>query len=182
MAKIIGFDLDGILIDLPPLVSKRVIDFLYKDHAKDKLTYRFPCFWEQKIRQLSHIPGVRPPIKKNCDLIKKLSKTKKCQFYIISGRFSFLEGLTYAWLEKCTFRSCFKAIYLNTKNLQPHIFKEKMLQKLPIEKFIDDDLDTLLYLAPKFMKIHFYWYTEDQNMKLDISNITAISDLKKIIN
>lgn len=177
----IALDLDGILIGLPPLVPKGVIDFFYKDQSKKELTYRFPCFWEQKIRQLSHLPGVRPAIKKNCCLIKSLSKSKKYRFYIISSRFSFLEGLTYKWLEKYSLRSCFSAIYLNTRNLQPHIFKEKMLEVIPVEKFIDDDLDTLLYLASKFKKIRFYWYTETKNKRSNTSNITVINNLGTIL-
>ncbi len=181
MAKKIGLDLDGILIGRPPLIPKKVIEYLYKDQTKQKLTYRFPSFFEQKIRQISHIPGVRPPILKNCNFLKKIAASKKYQLFVISGRFGFLQNLTYTWLKKYQLHEIFNKIYLNTENLQPHIFKSEMIEKIKVNMFIDDDFDTIVYLAPRFKKIHFYWYTENKNTKLNISNVTAIDNLGTIL-
>lgn len=180
MAKRIGLDLDGILIGLPPLIPKAVIEYLYKDHGRQKLSYRFPSLFEQKIRQLSHIPGVRPPMRKNCEIIKKAANSSKHRLYVISGRFSFLEYLTHKWLKRYDLQRVFTEIYLNTNNLQPHFFKEHMIEKIKLDIFIDDDFDTIAYLAPRFKQIHFYWYTHKKDIKLDVSNVTAIDDLDTI--
>jgi len=180
MTKVIGLDLDGIIIDRPPGIPKSVIEYLYKDHSKQDLNYRFPSLWEQKIRRLSHLPGVRPPIWKNLKILKNL-KQKKYQLFVISGRFSFLEDLTFAWLNKYQTRECFQEIYLNKNNLQPHLFKEKMLKKIKVNLFIDDDFDTVVYLAQRFPQIQFYYYTENNHHKTDLKNVTKITDLGVIL-
>ncbi len=65
LMKIVGLDLDGIIIDRPPLIPKWLIEYLYRDYSAKTLKYRLPGFWEQKVRQLTHLPFVRPPILKN---------------------------------------------------------------------------------------------------------------------
>lgn len=181
MTKTIGLDLDGIIIGRPPGVPKSLIEYLYKDHKSNKLTYRFPSPFEQKIRRLTHLPGVRPPLSDNCRIIRDLSK-KGYPLYIISGRFGFLEDLTFAWLKRQKMEDIFRKIYLNKENLQPHLFKEKILKNLKIDLYIDDDFETIAYLASRFQKIHFYWHTEDKNTKLNVNNVTAINDLSKILS
>lgn len=188
MTKVIGLDLDGIIIGRPPGIPKSVIEYLYRDHSKKDLSYRFPCLWEQKLRRLSHLPEVRPPIWKNLKIIKnlrqrriRLGRKKNYQLFVISGRFSFLEDLTFAWLNKYQTRECFQEIYLNKNNLQPHIFKEKMLKKIKVDLFIDDDFDTVVYLASRFPQIQFYYYTENNHHKTDLKNVTKIADLEKIL-
>lgn len=181
LKKTIGFDLDGIFIASPPLVPKSIIEWLYKDHNKNKLAYRMPSYFEQKIRQLSHLPFVRPPISQNCNLIKKLAKEGSYDFYLVSGRFGFLKNLTYAWLSKHKMQNVFSKIYLNADCEQPHYFKEKILRRISLDQYIDDDLDSLEYLAEKLPKIHFYWYTKKNGLKIRNKNVTALFDLAKIL-
>lgn len=178
---VIGFDLDGIFIGRPPLVPKTLIEWFYRDHQRNKLSYRIPTFAEQKIRQLSHLPFVRPPISQNCNLIKRLAKKDVYDFYLISGRFGFLKNLTYAWLKKHSMLNVFSKIYLNTRSEQPHQFKEKMLKKISLSKYIDDDLDSLEYLAARLPNINFYWYTKQNGLKIKNKNVTALFDLANIL-
>lgn len=182
MVKRIGFDLDGIFIDKPPFVPQAFIEWLYRDNSKKGLSYRFPSFFEQKIRQISHLPGIRPPIYKNCNLVKEFSKKGKYDFYIISGRFQFLEQLTYSWLKSNDLTKIFKRIYLNIKNEQPHLFKEFILSKIKLNFYVEDDFDTVVYLAGRLRNIHFYWLTQKNETVLNIKNITAINDLEKLLD
>lgn len=181
MHKSIGFDLDGIFVGLPPFMSYRFIDWLYKDHKGQKLKYRIPGFLEQKIRQVSHLPFVRPPIEKNRKIITNSFKKKKYHFHLISGRFDFLKNLTVSWLKKHDMFEIFDKIYFNTDNLQPHEYKEKILSELRLDYYVEDDFESIIYLASKFRKIHFYWYTEKKDVKLDFKNITAIDKLDTIL-
>ena len=178
MLKIIGFDLDGVFVDHPPFVSFSILDCLYKDRKKQELSYRFPSQFEQKIRRLSHLSFVRPPITANCEQLKKIKD--QYSLYLISGRFGFLEDLTYKWLKKYEMDNVFKKICLNTGNEQPHLFKERMLKENIINAYCEDDFDSITYLANRFKKIKFYWYTNDQNVKLKVSNIIAINNLGEI--
>ncbi len=180
MREGIGFDLDGVFVGRPPFVPQNLIEWLYKDQKKKALAYRIPGFIEQKIRQLSHLSFVRPALKNNCEFLRNLKNNKKYHLYLISGRFGFLNNLTYSWLKKHNLTQVFEKIYLNSQNEQPHLFKEKMLRKVGVKIYVDDDFDSLTYLSNRFKNIHFYYYSES-NTKIDIGNITAIDNLDKIL-
>src|SRR4051812_33664429 len=95
----IGFDLDKIFIDYPPLVPDGIIDYLYRKKANGALLYRMPSRPEQFIRQLSHTPYLRPPIKTNITFLKSLSK-KRYELYLISSRFGFLQKQTLSLMKQ----------------------------------------------------------------------------------
>ena len=145
--QVIGFDFDKVFVDYPPLVPAKIIDFLYKK-KNGKLSYRFPNSFEQKIRILSHYPIFRRPIKNNVKILGLLFDNKH-ELHLISSRFSFLEKRTKAWLEKNNFSKFFRDTHFNFEDHQPHLFKSGVIHKLRIEKFVDDDLDLLNFLAKK---------------------------------
>src|SRR4030042_5821855 len=114
----IGFDLDGVIIGKPPFVPKYLMERLVrkKDHG---LAYRFPkSKFERCVRWLSHFPLLRPPIKKNIKLIHELYRSKNYELFVVSSRYSFLEGRTKEWFKYYRLRDLFKEIYINLKNEQ----------------------------------------------------------------
>jgi FMN phosphatase YigB (HAD superfamily) len=151
--KSLGFDLDGVLIDKPPIVPKFALEALYGARANNGIKYRFPTTkFEKCIRWLSHAPILRPPIKVNVEYIKTLSKNKNYKLYIVSSRYSFLEDRTYRWLERNGIYSSFEEIYLNKEDKQPHVFKEEVLKKLKPDIYVDDDPLLSKYLKKKLSK------------------------------
>ncbi len=161
----IGLDLDGIIIDKPPLIPKQLIEWLYKGKQPDGLHYKFPGKFEQKIRLLSHLPFLRPPITKNINYIKKLSQKKHIRLYAISSRYQFLEQITHNWLKKHFPKKVFQKIYLNTNNQQPHIFKEKVLKKLQPNIFIDDDNSIVKHLQKTNLETKIFYVNKDNAIK-----------------
>lgn len=151
MARIrIAFDLDGVIIDKPPLVPKRLLEWLFRGWKENGLHYRFPhSKIEQKIRKISHFYLFRPPIKKNIEFVKKLSKNPKYELYAVSGRYSFLREETEKWLEKRKIKGIFKEVFINMPDEQPHLYKEKKLREMKAEIFVDDDGLLADYLAEK---------------------------------
>lgn len=148
----IGFDLDGVLVDKPPLVSKKIVESFFKGYRKG-LNYRFPeSVLEQKLRQASHFYFFRPPLKKNLRLVKKLHRQKRYQLYLISSRYSFLKDQTQNWLEKRGVAGFFEKICLNLRNEQPHFFKEKILEQLGLDFYFEDDPLIHSYLGKKLKK------------------------------
>lgn len=146
----IAFDLDGVIIDKPPLMPRWLIEWLFKGNSKNKLHYRFPkTRLEQFIRQLSHSSWLRPPIKKSLEIIKEMAANPRLKLYIISSRYSFLEQKTRQWLVRYLRLKDFTDVYLNIKNEQPHLFKEKILKKIKPDVFIDDDDLLIAYLSLK---------------------------------
>lgn len=156
----IAFDLDGVIVDKPPLVPKALLERLFKGGGSNKLHYHFPhSLLEQFIRKLSHFYILRPPIKNNISFIKEIAKNGQYELYVVSGRYSFLEKETETWLEKRKLKGLFKNIYLNKGNEQPHLFKEKILKEIKPDIFIDDDEAIVDYLCHKIKGSRIYCFT-----------------------
>lgn len=173
----IAFDLDGIIIDKPPLIPKKLIDWLFRGKRGDKIYYRFPkSKIEQKIRKLSHFYLFRPPIKENICFLRKVAQDKKYELYVVSARYSFLRRETEVWLRKRRILGLFKKIFLNLNDEQPHLFKEKILKDIKPKIFVeDDDLLADYLVGKKISKILFFSPTGTGYSKArTIKNISEI--------
>lgn len=180
----IGFDLDRIFIDFPPFVPPQIINWLYKDHCQKELSYSIPKSPISKvIRRASHISPLRPPIKENIKTLLQILLKPDLKLYLISSRYQFLENLTYKLLHKYDLMTPFAKIFLNTSNEQPHLFKEKILKKLKLDLFIDDDLDLLRYLQTKNLKTKLLWYNPScKNCETHgIDSINNLSEVTKFL-
>jgi len=157
----VGFDLDGVVINKPLFVPQFVIDLLVRGKKDHQLSYRYPSTnFEKEIRILSHNPIFRPPIKENIKLIQKLFKSNKYELYVVSSRYSFLENRTKEWFRFYENGKFFRKIYINTKNEQPHIYKEKMIKKLRLDIFIDDDAHLVNYLKENLAGVKIFHVNE----------------------
>jgi uncharacterized HAD superfamily protein len=160
----IGFDLDGVIINKPPFVPALLMELLVRAHNKKDLSYRFPnTKLEQFVRWFSHHPMFRPPIKKNINLIHQLYKNKNYELYVVSSRYSFLDKRTKQWFDYYCFDRLFKKIYINLKNEQPHKFKERMIKKLKLKVFIDDDLPLLNYLRTQLKSVDLLFVEDNES-------------------
>ncbi len=179
----IGFDFDKVFVNFPPFIPTSLVHFLYKKRTR-RLSYRIPGKIEQKVRILSHHPVLRKPITKNVQILQKIAKQNNHDLYLISGRFGFLKQKTEEWIIRHNMQPLFKEIHFNFKNKQPHLEKNRVIQKTKIDTFIDDDLDLLLYLAKQNPKIQFYWVKNGERLpqKRLPKNITPIHDLLEFYN
>ncbi len=176
----IGFDLDKVFINTPPLIPEQLIDRLYKNRSSNILLYRIPSPIEQEFRKLTHLPIFRPPIKENIEALNKIVN-KKDQLYLISSRFSFLESATNKLVKKHAFTRFFTKMYFNYKDEQPHKFKDSIIKSLHLDKYIDDDYHLLVYVAQKNPHTLFYWYNKHNIVKKITKNMYAISRLEQAI-
>ena len=174
----IAFDLDGVIIDKPPFIPKKLLEWLFKGPRKDELHYRFPATkFEQWIRKLSHFYLFRPPIKGNIAFIKRIAKDKRYEPYVVSGRYSFLKRETKIWLEKRKLDGIFKEIFVNLKDEQPHLFKEKILKKLKVDIFLDDDSLLADYLTSRLINTKVYCLVSGSERCLKAKGITSLGEL-----
>ena len=151
----IGFDLDNIFINTPPIVPRKIIEWLYKGKSNKSLKYRIPSKIEQIIRLFSHYPLFRLPITGNINYIKNLSLTNTNKYYLISSRFGFLKDRTDNLVKRYKLDKIFNTMYFNYENRQPHQFKNDVIRKLNLDTYIDDDLQLLEYLIDKNPKTKF---------------------------
>ena len=175
----VGFDLDKIFINFPPLVPEKVIDWLYKEKPNGELKYRIPSKIEQIIRVSSHHPLFRFPIIKNIDYVKSLSSRNNNKYYLISSRFSFLEKRTTDLIKRYKLDKIFNAMYFNYSNNQPHQFKNGIIKKLDLDIYVDDDLELLKYLTDKNPKIKFFWLNKKVSKPLR-KNLFAIKNISEM--
>jgi len=163
----IGVDLDGVIVGKPIFIPKSFIEWLVKNHHSRLLNYRFPKSRIEKwIRQKSHHWTLRPPMRKNFIVVKSLANQKNMQIFIISGRYSFLEGKTKEWFKRNGFVCTPERIFLNVNDEQPHYFKEKIIKKLDLDYFFDDDPKIIQYLKVKIKNTVFVRINKDGAKKL----------------
>ncbi len=177
----IGFDLDKVFINFPPFIPPKFIRIMYGEKSNGQLTYRIPGKIEQKIRQLSHIPFLRQPMRENMQIVKTMSTRHNWNFFLISSRYGFLRHATETLVQKYGLTKYFKKLYFNFSNQQPHLFKSLAITKEHIDAYIDDDLPLLIYLAKQHPHVHFFWLNEKTMGKIqkNIEAITNFSDFFK---
>lgn len=175
---VLGFDLDNVFINKPPVIPHWVIERLYRKKTNGVLQYRIPSRKEQIIRVASHFSVLRPAIQKNLTFLRNLPKENH-QLYLISSRFGFLENTTNRLIKKHNLEQIFDDMHFNFDNNQPHIFKTEIIKKLKIDRYIDDDLHVLKYVAGRNNKVKLYWFNKKVNKKIspNIIAITKISDM-----
>lgn len=176
----IGFDLDKIFIDYPPFIPVEIINSLYKQKSNGVLLYRMPPRTERMLRILTHYPFLRPPIIGNIQFVERLAKNKKHKYYLISSRFSFLKYRTEIILKKYNLDKIFDDMFFNFKDQQPHIFKEKIIKKLKIDRYVDDDLPLLEFVSKNNPKTKFFWLNKNQTKSLR-KNLFTIRHLSEML-
>lgn len=177
----LGFDFDKIFINYPPFIPSSLIDRLYKKKNTSTVAYRIPSKPEQLFRIATHHPLLRPIIEENMIFLKNLKKKNHHKHYLISSRFEFLKKRTETVVKKHSFDKIFDGLFFNFKNEQPHLFKNKIIKKLDIHRYVDDDLDLLEYLLSKNTNIKFFWINKKHNgfLKRNLFAITKLSSILK---
>jgi len=148
----IGFDLDGVILYNPirtfRLLAKS-LKFIKPILVKQK---KRPFFvpktkLEKKLWFILHKTSLWPA--QGINDLKKMVKNNSIEAYLITGRFDFLESDMYSWMKKINGKKIFKKIYFNKNNLQPNIFKEKIINDLYLDYFVEDNWDIIEKLKNK---------------------------------
>ncbi len=176
----IGFDLDKVFINTPPLIPAAVINKIYKKRDNGILLYRIPSRPEQFLRKAGHAPFLRQPMKNNLAFLRELSKDKNHQLYLISSRFNFLEPETRKLVKRYALDQIFDKLYFNYDNKQPHEFKNEILQQLNLDIFVDDDLSLVRHVAKDNPQTKFFWFDPHTKETTIGTNIKAITKLGEI--
>ena len=157
----IGFDLDGVLLYNPARIIRPIMSFIKKNILKRDLNkFYYPknkieklIWWFLHKSSLWPAPGINE--------ILSLIKQKKIQAYIVSARYELLESDFSRWHKIIDPNKLFSGYFYNNKNDQPQMFKEKMINKLKLNVFVEDNWDIINYLNLKLKirnsKIKIFW-------------------------
>lgn len=142
----VGFDLDGVILYNPARIARPIIAFFKKIFLKRNINrFYYPKNKiEQSIWNLLHKSSIWPA--PGLNLLSKLIKQNKLQAYIISGRYESLKKDFDAWINKIDPQRQFSGYYYNEINDQPHLYKEKMIKKLSLDIFVEDNWDIVKHL------------------------------------
>ena len=145
----VGFDLDGVLLYNPARIARPIIVFIKKIFFKKEVDkFHYPQTKFQKLFWLVFHKIVFGPAF-GYDELKRLIKSKKIKAYIITGRNESLKNDFNKWLIKLESNKFFSGSYFNDKNEQPYIFKEKMIKKLRLDLYVEDNWDIVYFLKLK---------------------------------
>lgn len=170
----VGFDLDGVIVGKPFFVPKKLLEWLYRAHDSKGEKYRVPTFLpEIYLRKASHHWLMRSPLKLNLRKIKKLINNKNIDPYFISGRFNFLNHRTIVWFKRHLPEFPFDKVFINIKNEQPHLFKEKIIKKLGLDYYFDDDKLTYDYLKNNVDNTKFYLVKGNNEENFNLPNLLS---------
>src|SRR3989344_3255633 len=111
---------------------------------------------------------------------EKIAAENNHTYYLISSRFGFLKKITEELVQKYNLDKIFKSLHFNIINEQPHLFKDKIIKKLKIDRYVDDDLFLLNFLADKNYKTKFFWLNKKISKTLG-KNLFAIKHISKIL-
>jgi len=177
----IGFDLDKVFVNTPPLIPDVIIERLYKAKSNGVLLYRIPKRPGQLIRRVGHTPFLRPVIQENIAFLRSINRQEH-SLYLISSRFGFLEDITERLVKRLGLDTVFTHIYFNYDNKQPHLYKNAIIKKLRLDRYVDDDLRLLQFVAAQNKQTRFFWLNPKKDNISLAPNITAITSLKSVLS
>lgn len=152
----VGFDLDGVLVYNPARIARLPVTIIKKLFLPSReKTFFIPTTDLQKfIFRLFHLSSIF--IAPGLSTIKQLAQDNDIELYIITARFDFLKDDFFAWLKRMGIRPVLKKAYYNKDNQQPHIYKEKLVKKLELDYFVEDNFDIVDHLT-KTTKAKVLW-------------------------
>lgn len=167
MNKIIkvGFDMDGVLL-YNPIRFIRPVAKLFKPLKSAILKQQKESFYFPKTKLeiflFSLLHKTSFMIAPGLDEIEKLVKDKKIEAFIITSRYSFLKKEYDNWIKKININKIFKGCYQNIEDLQPNDFKIKMIKKLDLDIYVEDNWDIVQKLKARperSRRVKILWIT-----------------------
>lgn len=145
----VGFDLDGVILYNPVRVLRPFSALASKILFNKKNTSffipqtPFAKFAWYLLHKSSFIPA------RGLKDLKNLVQQGKIEAHLITGRYSSLSHDFESWMKSLDADSIFTTQSHNTKNEQPHIFKQNMIKKLGLDIFVEDNWDIVKELKVK---------------------------------
>lgn len=153
----VGLDFDGVVAYNPFRVVRAPIKWFKKRVLGiKKLTFFVPQGgWQKWMWIMVHESSVFPA--KGCDLLRSMAEQEEVEFHLITGRYGFLKRRLLKWLESYRLVRVFKTININEEHEQPHLYKEKVITKLKLDIYVEDNLDIVEYLKGRRLVTQIWW-------------------------
>lgn len=181
----VGFDLDGVLFFNPLRIMRAPVE-LAKKHIlhKDTVDFYIPKTpFEKLMWRAVHMSSLRPAA--GWPRIRELSEMGLIEPYLITARFRCLKSDFERCVKTLGADQFFAGCFQNLDDEQPHLFKEKMVKKLGIEYYVEDNWNIVNHLS-KNTNAKVLWITNaiDASIPYEprFSNLTdALTQLEQSI-
>lgn len=145
----VGFDMDGVLLYNPARIVRPIISSVKRIFFhKKKLKFYYPktnvekLFW-----RLFHKSSIYNA--QGLHEITRLVNEGKIEAYLITARYNYLGSTVENWVKKNKLEKTFKGVFYNSKDEQPHEFKERMIKKLKLDMYVEDNFDIVEHISKK---------------------------------
>jgi len=152
----VGFDMDGVLLYNPARIIRPLISIVKKIFLhKKKLKFYYPkTDYEKIFWRFVHKSSIFNA--SGLSEITRLVKEGKIEAYLITARYNFLGSSVLTWVTKNNLNDTFKGVHFNADDEQPHEFKERMIHKLRLDMYIEDNFDIVEHIS-KNPKVQIVW-------------------------
>ncbi len=142
----VGFDLDGVLLYNPArIVRSPVVHFKHIFFPKKEKVFYVPSTGPERfLWHIFHLSSIF--IAGGYSDIKKLRDKGIIEPYLVTARYDFLKPDLKRWLRLMKAHDTFEGVFMNENNMQPHLYKEKMVKRLGLDMFIEDNWDVVAHL------------------------------------
>lgn len=144
----VGFDFDGVLFYNFTRNLRAYIYFVKRYLLGIKKTKFFIPKTKNKLIQQLILALHKSSYKPNQGFTQflKLLKNPKYEIYIITARMSFMQQDIHELLADYNLAGI-KQIIQNQKDEQPHLYKERVIKRLKLDYFFDDNWDIVKHLS-----------------------------------
>lgn len=154
---VVGFDFDGVIAYNPARLARFPISYI-KRHVLGikKVSFFVPKTpLERSLWALGHETSMFPA--KGASLLRTLTQNGTIEAHLVTARFGFLENHLLQFLDRWNLRSSFTTITLNTKEEQPHIYKERIVSTKKFDYYVEDNWDIVSHLRASHCKTQVHW-------------------------
>ena len=165
----IGFDLDGVLLYNPARIARPLISIMKRKHIaikRKELEFYIPQpGLQQFLWKLFHKSSLflSPGFKR----IGQLKDQNLIQPYLITGRFDHLKKDFKRWQKRMCADEVFEQCFMNSEDKQPHLLKERLINELKLDVFVEDNWDIVQYLDQRCPKTRVIWVTNIVDQRID---------------
>lgn len=148
----VGFDMDGVILYNPFRIARAPLDFINRlTSRKEALSFFYPRSpYTKMLWRLVHLSSLF--VAPGYEDVKRLIDGQKMEGYIVTARYNFLRDDFEKWLIKLKAHNQMVASFHNENDEQPHLYKERMIEKLELDVFIEDNWDIVSHLNKRFAK------------------------------
>lgn len=154
---IVGLDFDGVVAYNPARLARFPISFVKRRiFGIHKVSFFVPKTpWQRTLWALGHETSVFPA--KGATLLRDLTKQGVIEAHLVTGRFGYLEDHLQRFLRLWNLHDVFTSVTLNTKEEQPHRFKERVVRAKKFDFYVEDNWDIVDHLSQENIKTQVHW-------------------------